>query len=288
MITRRVTREATADRSCGRPNAVTWLLKKVPRQTFRRNSLAVVILQLRFHPILKVTERIADFQERVRPRFPGFDVVESQNIDVTSAGIQVRDETAHRFLAESEPTTVALSTSSVSIEYGAHQSREILLGDAETVLSALEAVYEPIVPKRLGLRYVNLINKRNISSALGRAVGWRDLLTRNFSETPGGLAELDDVTTFMSEVTSPCDRGRMTVRYGIVPARVQLAPLLMTSEASPEPQFRLDTDRYIEGSLKFNEVRALASDFVEDIFQVFMTAAGPALVEWMDQGAASS
>ncbi|HEU4726400.1 MAG TPA: TIGR04255 family protein [Kofleriaceae bacterium] len=266
---------------------MTWIVKNVPRHTFRRNSLAVVILQLRFHPILKVTERIADFQERVRPRFPGFDAVEAQNLDVTSDGIQVRNETAHRFHAAAEPTVVALGTSSVSIEYRGHQSREVLLGDAVMVLSALEAVYAPIVPKRLGIRYVNLISKSRISSELGRSVGWGDLLTQNFAKTPGGIAELDDATTFMVEVTSPCARGRMTVRYGIVPD--QVSPTLFPAGSGPptERKFRLDTDRYIDGSFKFDEVSALASDFSEDIFQIFMTAAGPALVEWMDQGALS-
>jgi uncharacterized protein (TIGR04255 family) len=262
---------------------VTWLLKKAPAQTFRRNSLATVIMQLRFHPILKVTERIADFQERVRPRFPGFDEVETQTIEITPNGLgEVRKETAHRFHAVAEPAKVALSTSAVSIEYGAHRSREVLLGDAETVLSALEAVYAPyapIVPKRLGIRYVNLISQDRIASDLERSVSWRDLLTQNFSQVPGRVAELDDVTTFLVEVTSPCDRGRMTVRYGIVPSTAAAPP--------PERKFRLDTDRYVEGSFRFDEIRALASGFVDDIFQVFMTAAGPVLLEWMDQGALS-
>ena len=225
---------------------MTWLLKKVPRQTFRQNSLATVIMQLRFHPILKVTERIADFQDRVRPRFPGFDTIESQTIEITSSGSgELHTETAYRFHAESEPTKVSLHTSAVSIEYGAHQSRDVLLRDVETVLSALEAVYAPIVTKRLGIRYVNLISRSRITSALGRSVSWRDLLTQNFAQVPGGVAELDDVTTFLAEVTSPCDHGRMTLRYGIVPDAVPVA-ISVANAPSADRKFRLDTDRYVE------------------------------------------
>jgi uncharacterized protein (TIGR04255 family) len=254
---------------------VTWLLRKVPHQTFHRNSLATVIMQLRFHPILKVAERIADFQDRIRPRFPGFDKIESQTLEITPSGPkELHRETAHRFHAVDEPTIVALNTSAVSIEYGAHQSRDVLLRDVETVLSALEAISGPLGPKRLGIRYVNLISKAQIVSALGRPIGWQDLLTPNFAQVPGGIAELDEVTTFLAEVTSPCDRGLMTLRYGIVPDAVPDA-------ASSERKFRLDTDRYVEGSFRIDEVRTLADGFVDDIFQVFMTAAGPALVEWM-------
>ena len=264
---------------------MTWLLKKVPCKTFRRNSLATVIMQLRFHPILKVKERIADFQELVRPRFPGFDAIEAQTFEITSSGMgELHEETVHRFHAVSEPTKVSLGTSAVSIEYGAHQSRSVLLRDTETVLSALKALYAPVVPKRLGIRYVNLINRGQIAAALGRFVSWRDLLTHDFAKVPGGVAELDEVTTFLAEVTSPCDRGQMTLRYGIVP---DSGPVAIPAGGAPssERKFRLDTDRYVEGSFKFDEVRDLASGFVEDIFQVFMTAAGPALLEWMmEQG----
>lgn len=52
---------------------MTWVLQKAPRQTFRRNSLAVVILQLRFHPILKVAERIPDFHDSGRTGVVGVD-----------------------------------------------------------------------------------------------------------------------------------------------------------------------------------------------------------------------
>jgi len=262
---------------------VTWLLKEAPNKTFRRNTLAIVVLQLRFHPILKVAERIADFQDRVRPRFPGFETVEIQNMEITSVGVQVRNEIAYRFIAAAEPTVVSLGTSAVSIEYSEHQSREVLLADLEMVLSALDAVYAHVLPKRLGVRYVNLIDKVQISSDLGRSVDWTDLLARNFAQTPGGIAELDEVTTFMVEVASPCTHGRMTVRYGI-PGKG--APVSFGLEIFPsaERKFRLDTDRYIEGSFKFTEIRSLANEFTEDIFHLFMTAAGPALVEWMSQG----
>jgi hypothetical protein len=62
----------------------------------------------------------------------------------------------------------------------------------------------------------------------------------------------------------------MTLRYGAI-----------TDASTKMQHFRLDTDRFLEGHFPLSDVEALLKLFSEDIFQVFMTAAGPALLEWM-------
>jgi len=262
---------------------VSWTLKQVECETYGRNSLAAVIVQLRFRPVLKIKEGtgIAQFQEKIRERFPGYDTVEVQELEITPAGMQMRQDGAHRFHADDEPTTLSLDTQALTLEYKAHKSRDHLLKDLSLVMAALEGVYAPIVPVRLGVRYVNLIRKALISTDLGRSVGWKELLTERFVTVPGGIAELDDTTTFKVEMISPHTRGKMAVRYGVA---VQPQP---PPRPLPEQVFRLDTDRFIEAPFKSSEVTPLAKDFVQDIFHVFATAAGPALKEWMGPGGKS-
>jgi uncharacterized protein (TIGR04255 family) len=213
---------------------VAWTLPEHAVRTFEQNTLAAVIVQLRFHPILKIAEQFADFQDRIRSRFPGYEFVETQMLDVGPAGVQVRNETAHRFRASSEPTVVSLGTGAFSIEYSAHKDRETLFNDVDSVVAALGALFSPVFPLRLGLRYVNIIQRDGIGRQLGRQVTWAELLTANFAAVPGGVASVDDATNFAVEVSSPCARGKMTVRYG----------LLADGVSKEAQQFRLDTDRY--------------------------------------------
>jgi hypothetical protein len=63
----------------------------------------------------------------------------------------------------------------------------------------------------------------------------------------------------------------MTVKYGLLLAR-----------GARDQHFRLDTDRFVEGPVKIGEVPGLLERFSDDIFQVFMMAAGPKLIEWME------
>ena len=253
---------------------VGWTLTEHQLKTFGKNTLATVVVQLRFHPILKTTEHYADFQEKLRPRFPGYDAVETQMFEMSfgptsgPAGV-VRSEKAHRFLAVDEPTVAALDTTSVSIEYAAHKERATLINDFTLVLDALKP-YGP-VPVRLGLRYVNIIEQTKLMAHFGAEIPWSELLTPTFATVPGGLASIDTSTNYLADVTAPRDPGKMTVKYGLLMAR-----------GAKDQHFRLDTDRFVEGTVKIGEVPGLLERFSDDIFQVFMMAAGPKLIEWME------
>jgi uncharacterized protein (TIGR04255 family) len=254
---------------------VSWKLTHHPDETFEQNMLASVILQLRFRPILKVETRLADFQDKVRTRFPGFNTFDSQEITVgsvkTSAQqINVRNEKVHQFISLDESSVMTLSTSALSVEYGHHRSKETVFSDAALLLEALNAVYAPVIPARLGLRYVNLIQLSILKKALERDVTWPEVLSAKFAEVPGGGASLNGGTRFIAEVSSPCERGNMTLRHG-----------LLSNGPEEEPHFRLDVDRYLEGVFSLEEIPLLLKTFSSNIFCMFMTAAGPALLEWM-------
>jgi len=137
---------------------------------------------------------------------------------------------------------------------------------------ALEQSCGTVAPTRLGLRYVNLIDRLQVGETLGRQVGWEDLVAPQFWAVPGAMSNLQD-STFFAETTSSLPRGQMTLRYGVVPepSRQRLC-------------FRLDIDRYLDGGVfEMNEVETLLHSFSNDCFQVFMAAAGPSLLEWMNQ-----
>ena len=259
---------------------MSWNLPTRDVRTFKRNTLAAVIMQLRFQPILKIADHAAGFQERVRARFPGYEQTDVQTIELMlGAPGRVVNEPAHRFrAAEGEPSVLSLVRGALALEYSAHQNRSILLRDAQTAVDALRAEYSPIAPLRLGLRYVNLINRERIGEDLGRDLQWTDLLSEDFAKIPGGLVSWDEATHFACEVSSPVNRGSMTVRYGIVPGPMVLA----NGQLKQIKHFRLDTDRFLENGFTVEEVGALLDGFSSDIFQVFSNVAGASLLEWMD------
>lgn len=249
---------------------MTWQLPDAEHKIFERNPLDAVICQLRFDTILKVHDRVPDFQDAIRSRFPGYQESEGIMFELTEGPPRQRMVRQHRFTAKREPTIALLGDQAVSLEYRDHQDRATLLRDARLVSSALETVYSNVSPQRLGLRYVNRIELRQIGDDLGREVSWSDVLTPDFIAVPTGLADLTG-SRFASELTSPLSPGEMTVRMGLLPL-----------PGRTDVGFRLDVDRYTEEDFSIADVDGLLGGFVDDIYKLFRAAAGPALIEWME------
>src|SRR5262249_19534373 len=118
---------------------MSWILPEHEARTFARNPLQAVICQLRFDPILKMEGRVADFQDRIRVRFPGYEEIDGQLVDINIPLRRVlpRAVRQYRFLARKEPTAVELGDESVSLEYRKHRERKVLFEDASLVFGAL-------------------------------------------------------------------------------------------------------------------------------------------------------
>lgn len=251
---------------------MAWQLPTHARETYPRNPLEAVVVQLRFDPILKIRDGVADFQDGVRHRFPKFEEQVTQSFEINPAlGVRARQDTEFRFRTTDGAGTVFLSTHAVALETRDHIERDALLGDFAVVMDALRSVYSPISPQRLGLRYVNIIDRHAIGAELGRDLEWRDLVADDFIRVPCRLADLEGIA-FGSEFSGDLDGGRLTLRYGMLP------------EDESEPRFRLDIDRFAEEDVDVDDVQRTLMEFAADIFSVFRSAAGPELLRWMERG----
>lgn len=248
-----------------------WKLVREPHRVFARNPLAAVIFALDFEPILKIEDGngIPDFQDSIRSRFPKYSEGMLIDVVITPDRAETRQAKAHEFSA-SESLKVVLSSRSVSRDARTHKSREELVDDVSLVLRALEDTYKPILVQRVGLRYVNIFDAVEISRALGRPVNWSTLLAPRYMQIPPDVVNMED-TRFVHDVTSSMQRGTMTLRYGLT-----LRP------EKGRPCIHFDTDRYVVDAVPCEDVAGLVSGFSEDIYDLFMTAVGPDLLDWMD------
>lgn len=251
---------------------MTWSFERKAHKVFERNPLVAVVVELRFHPVLKVPDLVADFQDRVRCTFPGYKEVRRQLVTMGPvAPVEVRDEKLFNFVKAEETTTLALSETSLSVECHQHEHRESFIADAKVGMDALTAVYGRIAPVRLGLRYVNVIDKQLVERDLRRATTWETLIAPRFLSVPTGIANLDG-TVFAAEVASSLPSGGgMAIRHGLL------------QDADGQKKFRLDVDRYIDRDIVMEEVVRHLHEFAEDIFSVFALVMGPDLQAWMPE-----
>lgn len=145
-----------------------WTLPKHEHLQFERNTIALTVAQLRFHPILKVRERLPAFQDGIRARYPGFRTQKVQDVVIEPEGIRVGEQEQFQFLTADSSAAVSLGSAALSLENRRHQHHGAFIADFKVGLDALQSVFSPVSPTRLGLRYINAIDRDRISSDLGR------------------------------------------------------------------------------------------------------------------------
>jgi uncharacterized protein (TIGR04255 family) len=249
---------------------MTWSFPKMEHARFERNPLVAVVVQLRFHPILKIADRVSDFQEKIRPAFPVFLEGTSELVSFKPPDIvNVRKERQFSFQKEDGACSILLGVGALSLENRRHTGHAAFLKEVKLAVDALNEVYKPIKPNRLGLRYINLIDKEHISRDLGRDVAWEELITEEFLRMPAELADLDS-TLFANEISSRVNGGSLTLRYGLLPR-----------DERGGVHFRFDADRYCEDLFDVTTVMDKLFSFVADVYSPFAMMAGPTLRQWM-------
>lgn len=144
-------------------------LPAVERVVFERPPLVLIICQLRFAPILSVTDPrfVAPFQQAIRKDYPILTRVTEMR---TSLGVQPDadlsgDSFAHiwRFADRSDGWTVSLTVDSLAIECRRYRHFDDFLARLRRLLDALVEHIEPAAGLRLGLRYINEIRAADLS-----------------------------------------------------------------------------------------------------------------------------
>lgn len=147
---------------------MVWRLPATSNEVFQRNTLVQVVCQLRFHPILKIAERLPDFQERVRRVFPDFLEQTTAVAAMTAEGaVELQQEKQFMFRKVNANCTLALTSGSLAVEERRHTERQKLFDDVLLAIRALEETQQLVQPKRLGLRYINIIDRERIAKDLG-------------------------------------------------------------------------------------------------------------------------
>ena len=113
--------------------------------------------------------------------------VTRQLVNLQPAGpIEVRNERLFNFVKADESSTLSLSTSTLVVESRRHDERAHFASDAKVGIDALMKTCGPVVPTRLGLRYVNVVNKEQVAKDLGRPTTWPRLIPDCSWRSPRG------------------------------------------------------------------------------------------------------
>lgn len=217
-----------------------------PRVIYRKNPLAEVICQLRFPPILRIDSELpSGFQERIRANYPHYAESRQTSLGIPpnmpaevikliqSFGPQAASA-SHEFGSGDKNWTVTLTRGFLVLKTTDYRRWEEFRERIERLLTALIEEYAPACFTRIGLRYVDGIQR----SELGLVdVPWSELLNPHIAGEFASPDIVDEIEHAARQTLLRLDQngGRVMIRHGIAMA-----------EPDNEQCFIIDADLFVE------------------------------------------
>lgn len=146
----------------------------VPKVPLPAAPLASVIAQIRFPEIAAIArdDFVAPFQEAIRSRYPNA-TKEPQFLLVAEVGNDIQRSSAGfiwKFRDTSGAWNLSLASGFVALETKAYESREDFVHRLDAILQALEMHIRPLTYIRLGVRYIDRVDREEDLNDLDRLI----------------------------------------------------------------------------------------------------------------------
>ena len=160
-----------------------------PRVLFTRNPLDQVICQLKFPTILSISANEPDkFQEIIRNDYPVFarEVTEGLPKDIAAILRQVggvtgiNESVEYKFSSDGDSRIATLNKEFIALAELNYHKWDDFYTELEKIRTALEQIYRPSFYTRIGLRYVDVIDKQKLGI---EELPWSELLIPEFIGT---------------------------------------------------------------------------------------------------------
>ena len=174
------------------------LFSSTPRKVYKHNPIKTVICQLRYPVILSIgVDAPNHFQDRIRDNFPDYQLAIEQQQQVSISPLISMDEKNiqssiltvknHCFLSADGKSKVNLTNNFIAYSTTDYYSWERFLEPLSLIFRAFLDEYHPAYFERIGLRYVDAINRTELNL---QAVHWSSLI----SPLLLGVLSADDIS----------------------------------------------------------------------------------------------
>jgi uncharacterized protein (TIGR04255 family) len=218
------------------------------RVIYEQNPLAEVICQVRFPHILKIdSDPPADFQDHLRDQYPHYEVNDGIELSLVQsardrAAPPIRHARSHSFFSDSREWHVSLAANFVALQTTKYVSWDEFQPRLRTVIEAVQAVYKVSQWTRVGLRYRNIIDRKELQI---ENEPWHALIA------PSAIGWLE--TSDEHEVIAYSSTGHF--RFG--ETQIRATSSLVQNADTKAYAFLLDNDFFEEDSIKAQDNQVL-------------------------------
>lgn len=213
------------------------------RVIYSNNPLVSVVCQIRFPEILRIeADPPVAFQERISDLYPRLEIQRGIGIQLGSALPQdkpIRQSLSYAFYSVDADWHVSLTTGFLALATTKYERWEQFFERMEQVLSALCDSFNVSLVERVGLRYQDVIDKKELG-----------LESKNWSELFN-----PKITALLSDGAAPencINSFKSTLVYVVDDVNLALRTQVVEHPETKDKAFLLDTDYFVEPGAEFN------------------------------------
>lgn len=252
-----------------------------PRKIYRRNQLIEVICQLRFPEILKIeAHEPADFQDAIRQAYPQYGKKLEPLPPKNVGGKMVEQGTVnnYQFISADGAWKVSLTKGFIALSTTRYTRWEDFAKRLDVVLAAFIETYQPSYFSRVGLRYMNALNKDVVGL---EESSWRELIA------PGYLGLMADDDSARQNFIK-CEQTVTATMPGGAKANIKCGPGLLrkvdnrTRQVEELKVFLLDLDVFFDGKMPLRQVAGALNIVHDNAGSLFAGAVRRPLLDAME------
>lgn len=225
------------------------------RVHFNKNPLDKVICQLRFPTLLRIEEESpVDFQEKIRDLFPEFkeeiefsiqfpeeDIIKNiPSKELLTSLTRIVTNKKYVFQSKDKNWEISLTNNFIALTTDAYTKWEEFKSNLCPALTALNEIYKIAYYSRIGLRYLDAINRSSLGLDSTR---WSELLNPLIAGIySSDSIEENEINGTESQTDIKLDQGTLRLRSG-----------LAKSVATNEFAFLIDSDFFTLEKLELDD-----------------------------------
>lgn len=218
------------------------------RVIYKRNPLVEVVCQLRFPPILKISnQEPVEFQDEIRFKYPLFETTKAQFPSeilqlIQQLGLPLQSDIAYSFKSEDQRWNLSITKDFIALTTSSYDRYEQFKQRLEEALEIFERIYKPSFYTRVGLRYQDLI----IRSKLGiEEKNWSELIAKHIVSELHDPGFSSSIQTIVKNIVLQTENGQINLNHGLVTVKDPQG-------SSDEIAYLFDADFYTEQKIEGN------------------------------------
>jgi uncharacterized protein (TIGR04255 family) len=241
------------------------------RVIYKRNPLVEVACQIRFPPILKISNQEPfEFQDKIRFKYPLYEVQKSVSVPgiqnelmqlVQKVGLPLNfQDTTYNFRSEDSKWQLSLNKEFIALATTEYERYESFKERIKEALEIFEQLYQPSFYSRIDLKYQDLIIRSNLGLEQNKT--WADLLPNHIASELHTPEISESIKAFIKNWEIDINSDKLQFKHGLVMAQDP-------EKGIRELAYLLDADFFTEAVTRKEDVWHILDQFKESAGRLF-------------------